>query len=987
MLVSAGAVLCLFAAPAGALAGTSSTQVIPGATHLMAANNNPAPDTCGYPDASSAKSATVFNEDGVAEGISVIGSGATAQIAAFGTDEASVLLGIMPTNPNGGVGHLSNPSLGNTSIKDPSGRPLAPTIYTTDLTANGPNSRAGDWQQGGAGSTHIDDIFGTWTTATGDPNANNYSATKPASNGGNAVSTGNFTSVGGDVAPPPAAGNSWLQYSTEVRWNAASLGLIPGHTYRIQVILHDGDQNKSGGDVGELCTPLAGVVIPNATFSLAKSVDPATSPVPVGTPLNYTITLKNTSANTAGDPGVVTDTITTTGGLTYHLATTPAPAASVGTLTGPVAGVFSWSPGNLTAGQSVTLKYTLIPDSVGGINNVAVNKNTNCPDANTATGCTTHTDVVAYKLSKSVSPSGPVRVGTPLTYTVTISNLSSTVAGNPGTITDTPSTVDGATFDITTQPSTSLGSVTPLVGGPGPQFAWTPGTLPAGGQATLSMVLTPTSAGTGANPAVDNTAFDTSTNCPTPGMAGCTTNTPLTNFSLAKSVSPTGTVTIGSTLTYTVTVTNLTDQAGDPGTVLDHVSSNGVGYSIVGLPKASVGGFTGSNPDFSWTPGSLPANGSATLTIVLHVDSVTAGVANPTVTNTAYDTNTNCPTPGNPTCTRTTPVTDFLMSKSVSPTGAVTVGDTLTYTVKITNTTATAGDPATVADTITSNGVQFVVTGGPSTAHGTVSTIDLTHYSWAVGPLAGNESATLTLVIKVTGVTAGTVNPTIVNTAVDVNTNCATANNPDCTTNTPLIVLTLTKTVDKTSTVLNDTLTYTIKVGNTGAATATNVLVDDVFGGTAGYQVNDGTLNTTNSFAGSPSVPVTKLANGHYQWTYPALKPGDVATVTFTAKIELPFTVQANTSGTITLTNTVSVPTYVTGVGTYVNPGNNPPPVTVSTVAPYNGGVQGCSTSNGCGVPNTGTSLNITLAGFLFLGGLGLILIGALARKREDTIS
>jgi len=31
------------------------------------------------------------------------------------------------------------------------------------------------------------------------------------------------------------------------------LGLIPGHTYRLQFMVHDGDQNKSGGDVGESC--------------------------------------------------------------------------------------------------------------------------------------------------------------------------------------------------------------------------------------------------------------------------------------------------------------------------------------------------------------------------------------------------------------------------------------------------------------------------------------------------------------------------------------------------------------------------------------------------------------------------------------------------------------------------------------------------------------------------------------------------------------
>jgi len=216
-------------------------------------------------------------------------------------------------------------------------------------------------------------------------------------------------------------------------------------------------------------------------------------------------------------------------------------------------------------------------------------------------------------------------------------------------------------------------------------------------------------------------------------------------------------------------------------------------------------------------------------------------------------------------------------------------------------------------------------------------------------------------------------------------TNCPTAGSPDCTVNNPLVVLTLAKTVSETTGHLGDTVTYTVTVGNVGAATATNVLVDDVFGGDAQFLVNDGTNTTTNSFAGSPAITVTKLAVGHYQWTYASIAVGDVDTVTFTAKILAPpADTPANTSGTTVLTNTVSIPTYVIGVGTYINPGNNPPPVTVQTVAPF-AGTPLCLGA-GC-TPSTGANLNVTLAGFLFLGGIGLILIGVLARKREDTVS
>ena len=39
-------------------------------------------------------------------------------------------------------------------------------------------------------------------------------------------------------------------YGTEVRWD---LRLEAGHNYRFQVMVHDGDQNKIGGDSGEAC--------------------------------------------------------------------------------------------------------------------------------------------------------------------------------------------------------------------------------------------------------------------------------------------------------------------------------------------------------------------------------------------------------------------------------------------------------------------------------------------------------------------------------------------------------------------------------------------------------------------------------------------------------------------------------------------------------------------------------------------------------------
>jgi hypothetical protein len=42
-------------------------------------------------------------------------------------------------------------------------------------------------------------------------------------------------------------------YGAEIRWDISSLNLIPGHSYRVYFMVHDGDQNKTGGDSGQAC--------------------------------------------------------------------------------------------------------------------------------------------------------------------------------------------------------------------------------------------------------------------------------------------------------------------------------------------------------------------------------------------------------------------------------------------------------------------------------------------------------------------------------------------------------------------------------------------------------------------------------------------------------------------------------------------------------------------------------------------------------------
>jgi hypothetical protein len=181
-----------------------------------------------------------------------LGVGTVVVKTAAGTTTTSYPIAALASNP----GAALNPAIGTTATTgdqagtDVSGRPMAPSLFITDIT-NDPTNRSGDWQWGGTAYAP-GAVFGTWKSFTRtvdytqSPVAVSVTApTDPAKNGWNLGA--------GSDAPP--AGLTSEGYGAEMRWNLNDLQaqgvLIPGHTYRFYVIVHDGDQNKVGGDAGQ----------------------------------------------------------------------------------------------------------------------------------------------------------------------------------------------------------------------------------------------------------------------------------------------------------------------------------------------------------------------------------------------------------------------------------------------------------------------------------------------------------------------------------------------------------------------------------------------------------------------------------------------------------------------------------------------------------------------------------------------------------------
>ena len=174
----------------------------------------------------------------------------------LGCSTAAYPVSSLATYPGG----VYYPQTGDPACTDTSGRPMRPSLFITDITYD-PNCRAGDMQTPGSQAYDPVAIFGDWTYATesgtnGTPVrqnnlAMNYWTLGTGSDPIPATVDSQCHCTGGPVgsASCPGSGRTGRGYGVEARYEAA---LVSGHSYRLQVVGHDGDQTQ-GADSGEAC--------------------------------------------------------------------------------------------------------------------------------------------------------------------------------------------------------------------------------------------------------------------------------------------------------------------------------------------------------------------------------------------------------------------------------------------------------------------------------------------------------------------------------------------------------------------------------------------------------------------------------------------------------------------------------------------------------------------------------------------------------------
>ncbi len=525
-----------------------------------------------------------------------------------------------------------------------------------------------------------------------------------------------------------------------------------------------------------------------ADLSILK--DDSSDPVVAGTDFTYTVTVANNGPSDAQDV-VVTDTLPS--GVTL---------VSTSGCAGDPGGVPTCMLGTVTAGSSQQYMITVKVDSgtTGTIvNSASVSSSTS--EANPGDESTTELTKVSssadLSISKSDSPD-PVTAGENLTYTVTVTN-------------NGPSDAQDVVVMDTLPSGVTLVSTSGCAEDPGGVPTCMLGTVAAGSSQhyTITVTVDPGTTGTIVNLA----SVSSSTSEGSPGdesVSETTTVVTSADLSISKSDSP-DPVTAGENLTYSVTVTNNGPSDAQDVVVMDTLpsgvtldSTSGCTEDPSGVPTCSVGTIT--------------AGGSKQYTITVTVDSDTTG----TIVNSAsVSSSTSEGNPGDESVSETTVVVtsaDLSISKSDSP-DPVTAGESLTYTVTVTNNGPSDAQNVVVTDTLPA-GVTLDSTSGCAEDPSGLPTCSL-------GTIAAGSSQHYTITVTVDSDTTGT----IVNSASVSSSTSEGAPGDESVSETTVVVtsadLSISKSDSPDPVTAGENLTYTVTVTNDGPSDAQNVVITD----------------------------------------------------------------------------------------------------------------------------------------------------------------
>jgi uncharacterized repeat protein (TIGR01451 family) len=574
----------------------------------------------------------------------------------------------------------------------------------------------------------------------------------------------------------------------------------------------------------------ASVNPPIADLSLTKSVYNRTPNV--GDTVTFTLTLHNAGPDTATGT-VVSDPLPA--GLTFVGAT-----PSQGTYD-PATGV--WTFGTLAANASATMTMTAHVDSPGGGTNVAVaSSGTFDPDPGNNTGTSIVTPQQAdLAVTKTVDNPMP-NVGDTVTFTVTLKN-------------NGPSDATGVTLHDLLPAGLTFVSANPAKGAyDSTTGTWTVGNVANGASTTLVLQATVASPAAESNVA-SVTASDVFDPKPSNNTAQAVVTPQQADLHLIKTVND-PTPNVGDTVTFTLTLTNQGPSAATNVTVNDLLPA-GLTFQSATPTQGTYNAGTG-----IWSVGTLANQATVRLTITARVASAQLSINTATVSHSdQFDPD---PADNSGNATVTPQQADLAVTKTVDN-PIPNVGDTVTYTITVTNNGPDTATNITLNDDLPA-GMTFVSATPDTGTYNPVTGI------WAINSLASGTTATLAIKARVTSPNPGTNTATI--TAAD-QFDPNPANNSASASATPLVAdLSLTKTVSNPNPNVGDTITFTLTLHNAGPDPATGTVVSDPLPAGLTFQ------------GANPSQGTYDHSTG--VWTFGTLAANASATMTISARVDSP---------------------------------------------------------------------------------------------------
>ncbi|TYC63931.1 DUF11 domain-containing protein [Rhodobacterales bacterium] len=677
------------------------------------------------------------------------------------------------------------------------------------------------------------------------------------------------------------------------------------------------------------------LAVTNSVLNDCEVVDPTTGApcrVTLPTPPSISATKALTDEDgsivgvaEAGETLTYTITVTNSGGteaVDYEIEDAFVPAAAAATIVAgdgaddpvnffadPDTGEIRWTVPSIMPNATVTrsVKVTLTEPLPSGLQSVTNTVITNCTVIDPTTGfpcsVTNPSEPKIVQTKALTAENGLVddvaEAGETLTYTITISNDGGQTASNV-IVEDTFEPASAAVSIIAgNRPGDSLNFTGNAATG---EIRWQIPSLESGETVTRSVRITLASPLPAGLAAVTNTVTSncTETN-PTTG-APCRVTTPtqpsietvkaLTDESGAVD----GIAEAGETLTYTITINNsggadvtdyvLQDVFGPGAAAASIVAGDGPDDAVNFQADPSTGAIQWIIPDVA-AGETLTRTAKVTLT-----DPLPSGLE--AVSNTVLtDCTVTNATTGFP-CEVTTPAgpslstTKALTAETGSKPGLAEPGETLTYTISVTNTGGAEAVDYRLEDIFVPVGAAASIVAGAGADDAVNFSVDLTTgtIAWTIPSIAVGQTVERSVQIALanplpSGLAA------VTNT---VTTDCTVINT---TTGAPCEVTTPTESIVSTTKQLTDesgqiagvaepgeTLTYTITVSNTGGAEATNFKVEDFFTpAAAAISILPGpNPNDAQRFSGNPRT-------GAMSWTIPSLPAGE--TITRSARVVL----------------------------------------------------------------------------------------------------